>query len=129
MGRCLDKAKRITFHQPVPRVAKNTCHFADKISLRSGLLHRGNTSAATRKQLKRHRAGAGKQVKRLGGITLEVDQILQHIEDILAGEIGSWPRHNICGHIESAAPVFSSDYSHFPVILIIIIFSLASYLS
>lgn len=110
-----DEAQGIGAEQVEIPVAKLLLHLLDKARLSSRLLDRGHRGGATRKQLEANGTRTGKKVQTAQA--LNVDHIFNHIEYILAGEIGCRAGSDICRDVEASTSVFSSDYSHKGVII------------
>ena len=103
-------AQRVATHKQQVLVAKLVGHFLYKPLLRRSLLDSSHSATATREELEAHRARAGKEVE--GIKTVEVDVVLDYVKYIFAGKVGCRPRGDVFGHIETAAPILASYYSH-----------------
>ena len=55
-------------------------------------------------------ARAGEEVEYVA--LLEVDQIAQHVEEVLLGKIGGRPCTQVARRVDGTSLVFSADYSH-----------------
>lgn len=105
-----DKAQSVATHQGMVFIAQRLHGLVDETGLCGSLFHRSDVRRASREQFQRYCACAGKEIK--SPHALQIGHILDHIEDILLGEVGGGPRSYIGGHVEAASPVFSSDYAH-----------------
>ena len=74
-------------------------------------LHGDDAPAATRHELEADASGAGKEVEHIGTL-LQVDEVVEHVEEVLLGKVRRGACLEVAGHLEGAALVFSTDYSH-----------------
>ena len=106
----LDIAQGVAAHQGVVVGAKLADYLGDESLLGARLLDARGRPAAAGKELVAHGAGAREEVQ--GVLALEVYRVLEHVENILAGEVRGRPRRDVRRHVEAPASVFASDYSH-----------------
>ena len=83
---------------------------ADEIVVHRVDLDRGDTPRSPRRKLVADRPRPGKEVEDVA--LLEIDQVAQHVEEILLGKIGRRPGPQVAGRIDRPSLVFSADYSH-----------------
>ena len=83
---------------------------ADEIVLRGGLLHAGDAGAAAREEFEADSTSAREQVE--GGHSVEIHEVVEHVEEVLARHVGSGARGDVGGHVETPSPIFSADDSH-----------------
>lgn len=106
----IDEAQSIAAHQGEVVYAQLLGHLGYEALLCGCLLHGRGMGAAATQELECNGTGAGEKVESVGAFY--VDDILDYIEYVLAGKIGSRPCRDVCGHVEASAAVFSSYYSH-----------------
>ena len=83
---------------------------ADETVMHGVDLDRRDAPCAARCELVADRPRAGKEVEHVA--LFEIEQVAQHVEEVLLGEVGRGPRPQVFGRVDRPAPVFSADYSH-----------------
>ena len=107
----LQKTEHVATNQDIPVFVQLLEALADEVGVVTVGLHADHLLAATGNQFERDAARACEEVEGRG--ILEVDVALQHIEDVLFGEIGGGARLECAGNVEMAALVLSCYDSHF----------------
>ena len=74
-------------------------------------LHRDDAPAAARHKLKADASGAGEEVEHVVAL-LQVNEVVEYVEEVLLGKVRRGACFEVAGHLEGAALVFSTDYSH-----------------
>ena len=87
-------------------------HLADESGLCGRFLYGCDSRASARQEFERHGAGAGEEVECRRLVTFEVNEVLENVEDILAGEIGGRSCCYVGRYVEAPASEFSTDYAH-----------------
>ena len=82
---------------------------ANEIMVHGVDLDRGDRFGATRTKLIADRAGTSKKVQHVA--LLDVDEVLQHIEEILLGKVGRRTCSEVLGRVDGAPLECSADYS------------------
>ena len=82
----------------------------DEIVVHRVDLHRRDAPGPPRGELVADRTRPGKEVQHVA--LLEIDQVAQHVEEVLLGEVRRRTGPQVAGRIDRPALVFAADYSH-----------------
>ena len=106
----VDETQRIATHETEIVGAELLRHTLYERTLHGGFLHGRDLGTTARQKLETHGSRARKKVE--SAYALKVDYVFENVENVLARKIGGRAGRYVAGHIETPAPVFSSDYSH-----------------
>ena len=106
----LQETKHVAAHQYGIGVTDTLHALADERMVGTVEFHAHHLGTASRQQFERDAAGSRKEVE--GVSTVEVYVTVEHIEDILLGEVGGGTCLERTGHVEPAAFVFSGNDTH-----------------
>ena len=108
----LDEAEDVGTQRQAGLGAQFLHAVADETVVVAVELDAGDVGAAAREQFKRDAARTGKEVEGLTAI--KVDIAIQHVKDVLLGEVGGGARLEGARYVEVATFVFSGNDSHRP---------------
>ena len=111
----LDEAEHIATDKDVVLGVELRHALADERSMVAIHLHADHRSTTARKQLERYTSSAGKEIECLR--TLHVHVAVDHVEDILFGEVRSRTSLERARNIEVAPLIFSCYYAHNVMVL------------
>lgn len=109
LGSSFDKTEHITTQGSEYLIPEFLLNRTDESGLDSSLLDGDDAPCATRHELPADGSGAGEEVT--DRQLLEINQIFEHVEDILAREVSGGSGGNILRDVETASAIFSSYYS------------------
>lgn len=109
LGSSFDKTEHIATQGSEYLIPEFLLNRTDESGLDSSLLDGDDAPCATRYELPADGSGAGEEVT--DRQLLKINQIFEHVEDILAREVGGGSSGNILRDVETASAIFSSYYS------------------
>lgn len=109
-GGAFEIAEHVAAHEVEIVRAKLFRHFLNESLLCRRLFDSRGGAAVAAEKLESDRARTGEEVERVGAF--DIGYVLDDIEYILAGEIGSRASGDICRHVETPTAIFTSYYSH-----------------
>ena len=110
LGATFQIEERVRFDRIDVRCSEFACRLSDEIVMHGIYFDRRYAACASGCELITDGAGAGEQVEDVR--LLVIYQVVQHVEQILLGEIRCRTRTQVLGRIDAPAAIFAAYYSH-----------------